>query len=178
MSIREFDVVVFGATGFTGRLVAEYLQNQYGSSVRWAMAGRSAEKLASVRDEMGIDKEVALLTADSSDQNSLDALAARTKVILTTVGPYQLYGETLIKACVAQGTDYVDLCGEPAWMRDIITDYSDAAAKSGARIVLSCGFDSIPFDMGVFFLQEAAKEKFGAPCSDVRGRAQVGNQKF
>jgi len=172
MSDREFDVIVFGATGFTGRLVAEYLQSQYGRSVRWAMAGRSADKLAAVRDEMGIDKDVVLITADSSDTNSLNTLAARTKVVLTTVGPYQLYGEPLVQACVANGTDYVDLCGEPAWMRDIITDYVDDAAKSGARIVLSCGFDSIPFDLGVFFLQEAAKEKFGTPCSYVRGRVR------
>ena len=172
MSDKEFDVIVFGATGFTGRLVAEYLQKQYGSDVRWAMAGRSADKLSAVRDEMGVDKSVALITADSSDAASLKSLAERTKVVLTTVGPYQLYGMPLIEACVNAGTDYVDLCGEPAWMRDVIEAQSEPAAKSGARIVLSCGFDSVPFDMGVYFLQEAARDKFGAPCPAVRGRVR------
>lgn len=172
MSKKEFDVIVFGATGFTGRLVAEYLQKQYGSDVRWAMAGRSADKLAAVRDEMGVDENVASITADSGNAASLESLAQRTKVVLTTVGPYQLYGMPLVEACVAAGTDYVDLCGEPAWMRDVIDSQSEAAAKSGARIVLSCGFDSVPFDMGVYFLQEAARDKFGAPCSTVRGRVR------
>ena len=172
MANREFDVVVFGATGFTGRLVAEYLQKKYGADVRWAMAGRSAEKLESVRDEMGVSKDIPLITADSEDAVSLQSLAERTKVVLTTVGPYQLYGEPLVKACVEAGTDYVDLCGEPAWMHDIIDDYADTATKSGARIVLSCGFDSVPFDMGVYYLQEHAKEKFGAPCATVRGRVR------
>jgi len=131
-SDRKFDVIVFGATGFTGRL---------GSDVKWAMAGRSAKKLEAVRDEMGISKEVPLIVADSADADSLAAMAS-------TVGPYQLYGTDLVGACVANGTDYVDLCGEPAWMRDMIEGFDSQAKDSGARIVLSCGFDSIPFDMG------------------------------
>ena len=139
---REFDVVVFGATGFTGRLVAEYLQNQYGSDVSWAMAGRSKDKLEAVRDEMGVSKNIALIVADSSDAASLDAMAARTKSVCTTVGPYQLYGDGLVQACAKAGTDYVDLSGEPAWMVDSIRKYQSAAEKSGARIVHSCGFDS------------------------------------
>ncbi|XER21994.1 trans-acting enoyl reductase family protein [Fretibacter rubidus] len=172
MAKREFDVVVFGATGFTGRLVAEYLQKEYGADVRWAMAGRSEKKLETVRDEMGVSSDIPLITADSEDAASLKSLAERAKVVITTVGPYQLYGEPLVKACVEAGTDYVDLCGEPAWMHDIIEDYAEAAAKTGARIVLSCGFDSVPFDMGVYYLQEHAKDKFGVPCATVRGRVR------
>jgi len=169
---REFDVVVFGATGFTGRLVAEYLQNQYGSDVSWAMAGRSKDKLEAVRDEMGVSKNIALIVADSSDAASLDAMAARTKSVCTTVGPYQLYGDGLVQACAKAGTDYVDLSGEPAWMVDSIRKYQSAAEKSGARIVHSCGFDSIPFDMGIYFLQQHAIAHHGGPCVKVRGRVR------
>ena len=171
-SDREFDVIVFGATGFTGRLVAEYLEKEYGSDVTWAMAGRSADKLESVRDEMGISKDIPLIVADSADADSLSAMASLTKVVLTTVGPYQLYGTDLVGACVANGTDYVDLCGEPAWMRDIIDGFDAQAKESGARIVLSCGFDSIPFDMGVYFLQEEAKRRTGHAVDTVRGRVR------
>ena len=169
---REFDVVVFGATGFTGRLVAEYLQGQYGSDVSWAMASRSHDKLEAVRDEMGVSKNVALIVADSSDPASLEAMAARTKSVCTTVGPYQLYGDSLVEACVKAGTDYVDLSGEPPWMVDTIAKYDAAAKDSGARIVHSCGFDSIPFDMGVYFLQQHAIAHHGGACSKVRGRVR------
>jgi len=173
MAGRDFDVIVFGATGFTGRLVAEYLaKTDAGSGVKWAMAGRSMEKLEAVRDEMRVPKDTPLIVADSADPTSLDAMAAQTKVVLTTVGPYQLYGTGLVKARVSNGTDYVDLCGEPAWMHDIINDFDSAAKDSGARIVLSCGFDSIPFDLGVYFLQQAAREKTGAPCGRIRGRVR------
>ena len=113
MSTREFDVIIYGATGFTGRLVAEYMDNEYGSSVKWAMAGRSMDKLVSVRDEMGVSEDVALVVADSANLGSLKSMATRTKVVLTTVGPYQLYGTALLSACVDAGTDYVDLSGEP-----------------------------------------------------------------
>ena len=166
---REFDVVVFGATGFTGRLVAEYLQNQYGDKLSWAMAGRSEDKLASVRAEMGVSENVPLITADSSDAASLKALAERTKSVCTTVGPYQLYGDGLLSACAAVGTDYVDLSGETAWMHDTIEKYSDAAKESGARIVHSCGFDSIPFDLGVYYAQQYAIKNHGGPCPKLRG---------
>lgn len=169
---REFDVIVYGATGFTGRLVAEYLNAQYGSDVSWAMAGRSQEKLEAVRSEMGISKDIALLTANSDDPASLAAMAARTKAVCTTVGPYQLYGDGLVAACVAAGTDYVDLSGEPAWMYDTIREYQAAARESGARIVHSCGFDSIPFDLGVYFLQQHAIAHHGGACSKIRGRVR------
>lgn len=173
MSKREFDVVVYGSTGYTGRLVAEYLSQQYaGSDVKWAMAGRSEEKLAQVRDLIGASKDTPFVVADSSDKASLKAMADRTKVLLTTVGPYQLYGTDVVEACVEAGTDCVDLCGEPAWMHDTIDMFDGRAKETGARIVHSCGFDSIPFDLGVYYTQQAAKEKYGAPCSKIRGRVR------
>ena len=169
---REFDIVVFGASGFTGRLVAEYLTERYPSGVRWAMAGRRVEKLAAVRDEIKAPLATPLIAADSADAASLATLAKRTKVVLTTVGPYQLYGEALVAACAETGTDYVDLCGEPAWMRQMIDRYDGKAKASGARIVFSCGFDSIPFDLGVQFVQNAARAATGAPAARVKGRVR------
>jgi short subunit dehydrogenase-like uncharacterized protein len=168
---KEFDVVVYGATGFTGRLVAEYLiGNARGK--RWAMAGRSAEKLAEVRDLIGAPADTPLIVADASDEASLTAMCARTEVVLTTVGPYQLYGNELVAACAKAGTGYVDLCGEPAWMRHMIDAHGDAAKASGARIVFSCGFDSIPFDLGVLFLQDIVKAEADAPAPRIKGRVR------
>ena len=169
--MAEFDIIIYGATGFTGRLVAEYIHATYPDRP-WAMAGRSASKLAQVRDEMGLPADTPLIEADASDPASLDAMVARARVIITTVGPYLLYGEPLVAACVKAGTDYVDLSGEPPFMWDMIEKYNDAAKASGARIVHSCGFDSIPFDMGVYFLQQEAQKRFGAPLKDVKGRVR------
>jgi short subunit dehydrogenase-like uncharacterized protein len=170
---REFDVIVYGATGYTGRLVAEYLAKNYSGDLRWAMAGRSEEKLAAVRDEIGAPADTPLVVADAADADSVAAMVARTKCVATTVGPYQLYGEPLLAACAAAGTDYVDLCGEPAWMRQMIDRYDDQAKASGARIVFSCGFDSIPFDLGVWFAQQAAEETFGASSKRIKGRVRA-----
>lgn len=171
---REFDVIVYGATGYTGRLVADYLARTYGvgGDVKWAMAGRSADKLAAVRDEIGAPADTPLVVADATDADSLAAMAGRAGCIATTVGPYQLYGEPVVAACADAGTDYVDLCGEPAWMHEMIGKYEGKAQASGARIVFSCGFDSIPFDMGVWFLQDEAKKRFGAPVPRVKGRVR------
>ena len=177
MADREFDVVVYGATGYTGRLVAEYLAARP-EKARWAMAGRSLSKLAAVRDEIGAPADTPLVVADADDPASLEAMCRRTKVVATTVGPYQLYGEPLVAACVRTGTDYVDLCGEPAWMRAMIDRYDEAAKASGARIVFSCGFDSIPFDLGVWFVQDEAKRRFGAPAREVKGRVRAMKGKF
>ena len=167
---KEFDLIVFGATGFTGRLVAEYLHLSGAAGARWAIAGRSLDKLAAVRDELHLPPAVALLKADASDAAALKSLVARTRVVITTVGPYQLYGEPLATACADGGTDYVDLCGEPLWMARMIDKLTPLAKNSGARIVFSCGFDSIPFDLGVVFLQSEAQARFGAPLPEVRGR--------
>jgi short subunit dehydrogenase-like uncharacterized protein len=153
---KAFDLVVHGATGFTGRLVVEYLLQRYpaGSGVRWAMGGRNADKLAAVRDEVGAPADTPLIVTDTANPASLQALMDQTRLVLTTVGPYQLYGNELVAACARSGVDYVDLCGEPAWMRHMIDAHHAAAQTSGARIVFSCGFDSIPFDLGVFKLQK------------------------
>jgi short subunit dehydrogenase-like uncharacterized protein len=168
---REFDIIVYGATGYTGRLVAEYLAKRQGAP-KWAMAGRSLEKLEAIRSEIGAPADTPLVVADASDPASLDAMAKRTKVVLTTVGPYQLYGNELVAACVANGTDYTDLCGEPAWMREKIDQHDAAAKASGARICFSAGFDSIPFDLGVSFLQAEALKRHGAPAPRVKGRVR------
>ncbi len=169
--MAEFDIIVYGATGFTGRLVAEYLTNNYADgSVKWAMAGRSLTKLHEVRDEIGAPADTPLLTANADDPAALLALASRAECVITTVGPYQLYGEPLLAACVTAGTAYVDLCGEPNWMHDMIRKYDADAHASGARIVFSCGFDSIPFDLGVWVAEEAARAKFGKPAPRVKGR--------
>jgi len=167
----EFDIIVYGATGFTGRLVADYINDNY-SDRPWAMAGRSPQKLASVRDEMGLPADIALIEADASNPDTLESMVKRTKVVITTVGPYQLYGEPLVAACAKAGTDYVDLSGEPPFMWDMIEKYDGMAKDSGARIVHSCGFDSIPSDMGVFFLQAEARNRFGAPLKNVKGRVR------
>ena len=173
-STPEFDIIVYGATGYTGRLVAEYLSQEYAddSGLRWAMAGRSQSKLEAVRDEINAPADTPLVLADTGDADSLRAMAERTRVVLTTVGPYQLYGSDLVRICAETGTDYVDLCGEPAWMRQLIDAHGETDKQSGARIVFSCGFDSIPFDLGVYFLQQAAREKFGAALPRVKGRVR------
>ena len=171
---RPFDIVVYGATGYTGRLVAEYLAHHYqGQGPKWAMAGRSADKLAEVRDLIGAPADTPLIVANSDDPASMKALAEQTRVVITTVGPYQLYGEPLLAACVAAGTDYTDLCGEPVWMRQMADKYHAAAQASGARIAFSSGFDSIPFDLGVFMLQQQAKARFGAPAPRVKCRVRA-----
>jgi short subunit dehydrogenase-like uncharacterized protein len=174
MSSSKFDIVVYGATGFTGQLVAEYLAAQYkgDSSLKWAMAGRSKDKLASVRDAIGAPSDTPLIVADAGDVASLKAMVGQTKSIITTVGPYQFYGNELLEACVESGTDYFDLCGEPLWMRQMIDKHEAAAKASGARIVFSCGFDSVPFELGAFFVQEEAKRVFGAPALRVKGRVR------
>lgn len=170
-----YDLIVFGATGFTGRLVADYLNRRYGvgGELRWAMAGRSAAKLAEVRALIGAPAELPLLVADAADPQALRQLVAQARVVLTTVGPYQRHGEALIRACAEVGTDYVDLCGEPGWMATMIPQLQPLAQRSGARITFSCGFDSIPFDLGVLFLQDEALRRFGQPLVQVGGRVAV-----
>ena len=174
MASPEFDIVVYGATGFTGQLVAEYLAAHYKGDARlkWAMAGRSREKLAAVRDAIGAPKDLPLIVADSSDPASLKAMVGQTKSVISTVGPYMLYGNELLAACVDAGVDYFDLCGEPIWMRQKIEQHEEAAKKSGARIVFSCGYDSLPFELGVFCAQEEASKAFGAAAPRVKGRVR------
>lgn len=172
---RAYDVIVYGATGFTGRLVAEHMLATYGvgRDVDWAIAGRSRSKLEAVRREIGAPDTLPMVIADASEPATLATMAKSASVVITTVGPYQLYGEPLVAACAEAGTDYVDLCGEPAWMAAMIARYDARAKATCARIVFSCGFDSIPFDLGVTFLQHQAQERFGAPLKRVRGRVRT-----
>jgi short subunit dehydrogenase-like uncharacterized protein len=176
---KPFDIVVFGASGYTGRLVAEYLAGEYGNTeLRWAMAGRSLSKLASVRSELGISDQVTLLEVDVESPESVSDMVDACRVVITTVGPYQLYGDELVKQCAERGTDCVDLTGEPSWMHETIARFSTSAKASGARIVHSCGFDSIPFDLGVYRLQQHAIAKTGQPIATVKGRVRAMNGTF
>jgi short subunit dehydrogenase-like uncharacterized protein len=170
-----FDLIVFGASGFTGQLVAQYLQTAYGSdgALRWALAGRDTQKLARVRQAIAAPESLPLLTADARQPHELHALVRQARAVITTVGPYQLHGTALVTACAEAGTDYLDLCGEPLWMAKMIPLLQSPAAASGARIVFSCGFDSIPFDLGVVFLQHQMHERLGAFASQVRARVRV-----
>lgn len=176
---REFDVVVWGASGFTGALVAEYLFGRYGidRELRWAIAGRNLGKLEKVRAGLGASPADAatlpILLADSNDPASLAAMAERTRVVCTTVGPYALYGTNLVAACVDSGTHYCDLTGEVHWMRRIIDSYHEAASVAGVRIVHTCGFDSIPSDMGVYWLQREMQRAHNVPCQAIKYRAEA-----
>lgn len=146
---RTHDVVVLGATGYTGELTAAYLAEHAPEGLRWAIAGRNQAKLDAVLERLGVD--VPTILADSSDDASLHALAASTRVVVTTVGPYLLHGEPLVAACAAEGTDYVDLTGEPEFVDRMYLQHHAQAERSGARLVHACGFDSIPHDLGAFF---------------------------
>ncbi|MEH6569669.1 MAG: saccharopine dehydrogenase NADP-binding domain-containing protein [Halioglobus sp.] len=175
MDKREFDVVIWGATGFTGKLVAEYLAANYGinSDLNWAIAGRDAQKLADLKETLSrtVDaSELPTILANSNDPDSLLKLAKRTRVVCTTVGPYALYGTPAVEACVAAGTHYCDLAGEVQWMAKIIANYQKKAEDSGARIVHTCGFDSIPTDMGTWFLQQAMLKKHGVAATQIKSR--------
>lgn len=172
MAEREHDIIVWGATGFTGRLVAEYLAGEgWTDGLRWAMAGRSRQRLEALRGELerrGLDvADVELLVADSADRASLDALVARGRVVLSTVGPYAQYGSALVAACAEAGVDYCDITGEVHWMRRMIDSHHARAQESGARVVHACGFDSIPSDLSCLVVQEHALATTGRPCSSV-----------
>lgn len=155
MTDRQYEIVLFGATGFTGRLTAEYLARRAGAATRWAIAGRNRSKLEAVRDELiAIDPALSalpLLHAESGDPESLRAVAESTKVLVTTVGPYLSYGEPLVAACASSGTDYLDLTGEPEFVDLMWLKYHDQARRTGARLIHCCGFDSVPYDLGVLF---------------------------
>ncbi len=175
MSARKYDIIVLGASGFTGRLVMEYLIANYGTNgdLKWAIAGRNQSKLEEVRALYLADKQQAslpILLADSSDPDSLAALAQSTRAMCTTVGPYALYGTAVVAACVSAGTHYCDLAGEVQWMAEIISSYQVEAENSGARIVHTCGFDSIPFDLGAWFLQDAMMKEHGVAAIEIKTR--------
>ena len=172
----DFDVVAFGATSFVGRILCRYLLEQFGTdgALRWAAAGRSKSKLEALRASLGAKAAaLPLIVADSADAAALRKLAASTRVVVSTVGPYALHGEPLVEACAAGGTDYCDLTGEVQWIRRMVQRHEEAARASGARIVHCCGFDSIPSDLGVYFLQREARNRFGVPCTRVKMRVKA-----
>jgi len=181
---REYDVIIWGATGFTGQLVVDYLVKRYGckksgaeknsaekdsagKTLRWAIAGRNENKLKALAE--GVEN-LDFIIANSDDPESIKSLVQRTKVICTTVGPYAMYGSVIVEACVEFGTDCCDLTGEVQWMRKMIDQHQTAAEDSGARIVHTCGFDSIPSDLGVHFLQNRMEEKHGLMAQEVKFR--------
>ena len=168
---REFDVIIWGASGFTGRLVTLYLFEKYGTTgnLKWAMGGRNLTKLKKVRDEVA-DKNVPLIIADSTDKVSLLNMVNRTKVICTTVGPYAKYGSNLVEACIKSHIHYCDLAGEVQWMHTMINRHHEEAKINGSKIVHACGFDSIPSDMGVYFIQREAKAKRGIIAQKIKMR--------
>jgi short subunit dehydrogenase-like uncharacterized protein len=177
---RDFEIVVWGASGFTGKLTAECLarRSREVGGVRWALGGRNLAKLESVRkaigDETGIDtSSVPILVGDSADDEFMAELARRTRVVCTTVGPYAIYGSNLVAACAASGTHYCDLTGESHWMQRMIDRYQDEAVASGSRIVFTCGFDCIPADLGAFFLQQEMMNRHAERCSAIRFRVNA-----
>lgn len=177
---KEYDLIVFGASSFVGEILTRYLAQTYGldGELKWAIAGRSERKLQHVRGTLapvlgGDAKNVEILLADASDEAALQQLTEQTKVIVSTVGPYALYGETLVKVCAENGTDYCDLTGEAQWIKRMLEKYEAKAQQSGARIVHCCGFDSVPSDMGVYFLQQQAEQEFGSMAERIKMRVKA-----
>ena len=175
---RPYAVILYGATSFVGQITAHYLtnflsnaKNKDGSNVTWAIAGRDEEKLNELQSKL--ESKVDIIIANSKDSASLDEMTKQTQVIISTVGPYLKYGEPLIKSCAENGTDYVDLTGEAIFIKDMMDKYQETAKQSGARIVNSCGFDSIPSDLGVYFMQTKAEEKFGEACNVIHMRVKA-----
>lgn len=167
---REYDIILWGCTGFTGQLVTDYMHRTQGDgNLRWALAGRNREKLENLRG----GRDLAIIEADASDPESIAALVQKGRVVLTTVGPYARYGSELVAACAKHGTDYCDLTGEVHWMRQMIQTHQASARASGARIVHTCGFDSIPSDLGAYFLQQHMQERHGCPATHIKYRAKA-----
>jgi len=170
---RTYDLVVFGATSFVGQILCRYLVGRHGTNgpLRWAIAGRNQSKLETTAADTGA--EVPRIVADAKDLDAMNALAASTRVLVSTVGPYALYGSDLVHAAVASGTDYVDLTGEAQWVQRMIDAHVEQAASTGARIVHACGFDSIPSDLGVWFTQQRAQALLGEPCTSIAMRVKA-----
>jgi short subunit dehydrogenase-like uncharacterized protein len=181
MSTPSYDLVAFGATSFVGKILCHYLWEEFGAhgAMKWGAAGRSKAKLEELRSSLGPEAgTLPLVVADATDEVSLRKLCASTRVVVSTVGPYALHGEPLVKACTESGTDYCDLSGEVQWIRRMVQRYEATARNSGARVVHCCGFDSIPSDMGVHFLQRRAMKQLGAPCRRVKMRVKVMRGEF
>ena len=174
MATREYDVVLYGAGGFTGKQTAAYFSKHAPPGLRWAIAGRNRDKLETVRAEVGGPARAEdVLIADSRDQAAVDAVVSRTRVVLNTAGPFALYGTPVVDACVRFGAHYVDITGETPWVRELITRYHERAATDGTRIMTCCGFDSVPSDLGALLIARHVQQAFGVPCVEVRAYFQL-----
>lgn len=177
MTTPSYDLVVFGASSFVGQLLTRYLAEhlpEQAPTLRWAIAGRSASKLDELKRSLGtLGQSLPVIVADAANEAQLQALCAQTRVVVSTVGPYALYGEPLIKVCAESGTDYCDLTGEVQWIKRMLDKYQATAQQSGARIVHCCGFDSVPSDMGVYFLQQEVQRLWSAPATQVKMRVKT-----
>lgn len=172
MNGRRYDVVLYGATGFVGKQTVQYFaQHADPGSVRWAVAGRNRQKLESLKAELGINVDI--LAADSTDQSALDAIAAQTRVILNTAGPFALYANAIVDACVRLQTHYVDITGETPWVKGLIDRYHEQAASDGTRIIPCCGFDSVPSDLGSYLLVRHMQQEWGVSCRSVKAYFQM-----
>ncbi|PID44882.1 MAG: saccharopine dehydrogenase [Proteobacteria bacterium] len=176
-----YDIIVFGATSFVGQILADHLQKQANENpdLTWAIAGRSETRLNDVKKALGLNAaNLPIIVADASDEKALRSMCEQTRVVVSTVGPYALYGSELVRVCAETGTDYCDLTGEAQWIKKMISQHEATAKASGARIVNCCGFDSIPSDLGVFYLQQNAKEKFSTTCNRVTMRVKAAKGSF
>ena len=174
--MSNYQLIVYGATSFVGQLLTRYLFERHGvnGDLQWAIAGRSQSKLNELRQSLGSAAQaLPIVLADAADEAALTAMCQQTKVVVSTVGPYVLYGSTLVKVCAHTGTDYCDLTGEPQWIAQMIEQYEATAQKNGARIVHCCGFDSIPSDLGTYYLQQQANQQFGQACTRVKLRVKA-----
>ncbi len=173
MPQRDFDVVLYGASGFTGKQTVEYFAAHAGN-IRWAIAGRNRAKLEAVKSHLGESvKNIEVLVADSEDQSAIDAIVSRTRVLLTTAGPFALYGTKIVDACVRFKTHYVDITGETVWVKNLIDKYHAQAAQDGTRIIPFCGFDSIPSDLGAFMVARYIQRNLGVACKQVKAYFQM-----
>ncbi|HUE88351.1 MAG TPA: saccharopine dehydrogenase NADP-binding domain-containing protein [Vicinamibacterales bacterium] len=174
MPARDYEVILYGAGGFTGKQSVAYFSQHAPAGLRWAIAGRHREKLEAARSlGPGGAQGPDILIADSADQRSVDAVVSRTRIVLNTAGPFALYGTPVVDACVRFGTHYVDITGETAWVHELITDYHQPAAAAGVRIIPCCGFDSVPSDLGTLLMARHIQRAFGVPCVEVRGYFQL-----
>ena len=168
--MKQFDIIIWGASSFTGKLVTEYIFNKYGSSkIKWAIAGRNLDKLEKVRSQVA-DEDIPIFIADSFDEDSLSKFVKKTKVVCSTVGPYSLYGTKLVKLCLENNTNYCDITGEAHWIRTLIDNFHEEAKSKKIKIVNSCGFDSIPSDMGVYFIQNEIKKVYKSYAKSIKMR--------
>lgn len=172
--MRDYDVVLYGASGFTGRQTVAYFAKHAPPGVRWAIAGRDRRKLEAVRSQVGAPAQNEdVLAADSRDQAAVDAVVSRTRIVLNTAGPFALYGTPIVDACVRFGAHYVDITGETVWVRELIARYHERAATDGTRIVPGCGFDSIPSDIGTLLVARHMQQAYGVPCVEARAYFQM-----